>query len=236
MASKPPAPRMTRPTQAVLHALLAESSREFYGLELGTITGLPSGTIHPILTRLKAHGWLESRWEETDPRGQGRPRRRYYSLTPSGAVHARAALARADATSARLARPQPPKGPTVSTELPVPEHLDLGKLIAALEAEDPAKILKLGFNNPHSYRGYYDDLAFEPAANITVGAMLAAAREALGATYLGCKGSGEYTMTGWSDVWLASDGHTGESLGRVLLSFLLTNVATLDLVRETSQP
>jgi PadR family transcriptional regulator, regulatory protein PadR len=97
-----PSPRMTQPTQAVVRALLAEPSREFYGLELGTIAGLPSGTIHPILARLEACEWVESRWETIDPHQQGRPRRRYYSLTANGAIHARSALARVDAKIARL--------------------------------------------------------------------------------------------------------------------------------------
>jgi hypothetical protein len=56
---------------------------------------LPSGTIHPILARLEQVGWLESNWEEADPREQGRPRRRYYRFSRRGAELARDALARA---------------------------------------------------------------------------------------------------------------------------------------------
>ena len=98
-------PRMTQPTQAVLRALITEPTREFYGLEIGTIAGLPSGTIHPILARLEACEWLTSRWEDAAEAHQlGRPRRRYYSLTPDGAIRVRAALARVDATTSRLRR------------------------------------------------------------------------------------------------------------------------------------
>ncbi|WP_116172695.1 PadR family transcriptional regulator [Kutzneria buriramensis] len=93
---------MTQPTQAVLRALVAEPTHEFYGLELGAIAGLPSGTVHPILARLEACGWLVSHWEDLDPHTEGRPRRRYYQLTPDGAVRARAALARAKAATAKL--------------------------------------------------------------------------------------------------------------------------------------
>ena len=126
------------------------------------------------------------------------------------------------------ASPTPPKGPTVSTELPVPEHLDLGELIATLEAEDPAKVVRLGFHNPHSYRGYYEDLAFDVAADVTVSAMLADARAALGKTFQGYKG-GDYEMCGSTSVWLVQEpSYTGESLGRVLLGLLLANVATPD--------
>ncbi|MCT2588114.1 PadR family transcriptional regulator [Actinophytocola gossypii] len=93
---------MTLPTQRVLHALLEDPSREMYGLEICAAAGLPSGTIHPILARLEKVGWLRSHWENIDPREEGRPRRRYYRLDPNGIASVQAALARADATVARL--------------------------------------------------------------------------------------------------------------------------------------
>lgn len=123
----------------------------------------------------------------------------------------------------------------MSTELPAPEHLGLDELIAILEAHDPATVVKVGFADPHSYRGYYHEVAFEPAANVTVGAMLADARAALGATYQGYKG-GDYTMSGYTSVWLASYGCTGESLGRVLLTLLLANAATPDPQENPAGP
>lgn len=88
-------PRMTLPTQLVLRVLLAEPTREMYGLQICGAAGLPSGTIHPILARLEGLGWLESRWEDIKPEDEGRPRRRYYWLTKDGAEQARLALARA---------------------------------------------------------------------------------------------------------------------------------------------
>jgi hypothetical protein len=98
--------------------------------------------------------------------------------------------------------------------------MTLDELIKALEAEDPGKVLPLGFSNPHSYRWDYSELAFEPTANVTVGEMLSAARSALGATFQGWKG-GEYTMTGSTDCHLAEQGDLGEELGPILLSLLL---------------
>jgi PadR family transcriptional regulator, regulatory protein PadR len=92
-------PRMTIPTQLVLHALLTDPAKELYGVEIGTAAGLPSGTVHPILARLETVGWLTSRWEDIDPRAEGRPARRYYQLTPNGLALARAALARASTTA-----------------------------------------------------------------------------------------------------------------------------------------
>ena len=99
---------MTIPTQLVLRALFADPSKELYGVEVGQAAGLPSGTVHPILARLETVGWLTSRWEEIDPRVEGRPARRYYQLTPHGIELARSALARAYTATARPAwlRPQ----------------------------------------------------------------------------------------------------------------------------------
>jgi DNA-binding PadR family transcriptional regulator len=85
---------MTMATQLVLEVLLADPSRDHYGLELSGAAGLPSGTIHPILARLEAVGWLESTCEDIDPRVEGRPARRYSRLSSAGADSARAALAR----------------------------------------------------------------------------------------------------------------------------------------------
>jgi len=93
--SREQSPRMTLPTQLVLRALLEDQTRELYGVEIGAAAGLPSGTVHPILARLEGRGWLESRWEDIDPRVEGRPPRRYYRLTGSGVRSAQEALARA---------------------------------------------------------------------------------------------------------------------------------------------
>ena len=87
--------RMTVPTQLVLAALLADPEREMYGLEVSQEAGLASGTVHPVLARLEAMGWLTSQWEDVDPHVVGRPQRRYYRLTGAGALAARSALERA---------------------------------------------------------------------------------------------------------------------------------------------
>ena len=94
---------MTIPTQLVLRALLADPAEERYGVEIGRVAGLPSGTVHPILARLEGVGWLTSRWEEIDPRAEGRPARRYYRLTPDGLELARGALDRAYSATVRPA-------------------------------------------------------------------------------------------------------------------------------------
>jgi PadR family transcriptional regulator PadR len=88
-------PRMTDPTQRVLRALLDDPAAEMYGLEICKEVGLAPGTVHPLLYKFEELGWLESRFEEINPSEKGRPRRRYYRLTPDGAELARDALARA---------------------------------------------------------------------------------------------------------------------------------------------
>lgn len=98
---------MTIPTQLVLQALLEDPQRELYGLQIGELAQLRTGTVHPILARLEGVGWLQSRWEDIDPQVEGRPARRYYQLTAEGARSAEAALARAYRPSpVRRLRPQ----------------------------------------------------------------------------------------------------------------------------------
>lgn len=100
-------PRMTLQTQLVLRALLADPAGEHYGLRVRDETGLPSGTVYPILARLEQCGWVASSWEDPVQHiAEGRPRRRYYRLTGEGAGQAREALARA-CRPARRASPGP---------------------------------------------------------------------------------------------------------------------------------
>ena len=98
-------PRMTTSVLKVVAALLAEPAAERYGLQLMQATGLPSGTLYPILVRLERAGWVESRWEQTDPAAEGRPTRRYYRLTTDGAVEARREVAAMQQQMARVALP-----------------------------------------------------------------------------------------------------------------------------------
>lgn len=57
-----------------------------FGLDVMDATGLPSGTVYPTLARMEGRTFVESEWEdENTARADGRPRRRYYRLTPEGA-------------------------------------------------------------------------------------------------------------------------------------------------------
>jgi DNA-binding PadR family transcriptional regulator len=91
----------------VLRALLADPDAELYGVEIGDAAGLPSGTVHPILARLEGLRWVQSRWEDIDPKLEGRPARRYYRLTDAGAQQARTALAQAYQSKRQVRIPRP---------------------------------------------------------------------------------------------------------------------------------
>jgi len=98
--------------------------------------------------------------------------------------------------------------------------MTLQDLIDRLEDENPDQVVSVGFGNPHSYRGYYNELAFEPQKDVTVAEMLEAAREARGSTYTGWKG-GDFEMGKNTPVWLAERGRTGEKIGPILLDYML---------------
>lgn len=56
-----------------------------YGFDIIDQTGLPSGTVYPALSRLERDGFVRSAWEdESAAHAEGRPARRYYSVTAPG--------------------------------------------------------------------------------------------------------------------------------------------------------
>ena len=75
---------LTYPTALVLQAL----ARGFHhGFDIMDATGLPSGTVYPILRRLDREGLLTSAWEkQSTAQREQRPPRRYYDITPAGAA------------------------------------------------------------------------------------------------------------------------------------------------------
>jgi PadR family transcriptional regulator PadR len=84
--------RLTYPTTLVLQALL---QGHHHGFDIMDATGLPSGTVYPILRRLDAEGHVRSRWEKDGvARREQRPPRRYYELTSSGRGFATDAVTR----------------------------------------------------------------------------------------------------------------------------------------------
>jgi PadR family transcriptional regulator, regulatory protein PadR len=84
--------RITTQVAKVLKLLLDDPTTEHYGLEFIREAKLKSGSLYPILARLEHAGWVNSRFEDIDPKTEGRARRRLYRLTGSGEIAARRAL------------------------------------------------------------------------------------------------------------------------------------------------
>lgn len=82
--------RFSPQTLLVLDHLLAGFPDWSYGYDISQRTELKSGTLYPILMRLKERGWLETRWEHAG--GDGKPRH-MYRFTRDGRTAARQALA-----------------------------------------------------------------------------------------------------------------------------------------------
>ena len=101
---------LTYPTALVLQAL----ARGFhYGFDIMDATGLPSGTVYPILRRLDREGFLESAWEkEAEAQKEQRPPRRYYAITPAGETVLAGAAERYRALSLGVRRTRPARGAT----------------------------------------------------------------------------------------------------------------------------
>jgi len=93
VTAQTPEPRLTTQTLKVLKPFLENPGEEIAGIEIVRSSRLASGTAYPIMLRLERVGLLTSRWEDGDPATLGRPRRRYYTITKSGADSARSALA-----------------------------------------------------------------------------------------------------------------------------------------------
>lgn len=103
--------------------------------------------------------------------------------------------------------------------------MTLADLIARLERAPQDAVVRHGFRYPHSYRGDYAQLAFEPAEFVFVRDLLAHAQGALGATYRGYKG-GDFRMEATTEVKLARWGECAEDdgLSAALLEYMLTDV------------
>ena len=96
-------------------------------------------------------------------------------------------------------------------------HLTLGQLIKRLEKTPEGKPIftqaGLGVEGLCSYRGYYSDLALNPASGPewTAGQLLKACKEVIETELTGYKG-GEFLMTKDTPLWLASRGELGPAI------------------------
>lgn len=105
--------------------------------------------------------------------------------------------------------------------------MTLGTLVKFLKSRDKNEIVEIGFSDPHSYRGYYEQLAFEPKAKVCVKQMLDSAKSALGQIYCGYKG-GEYTMDKFTTVNLSEYGRTGCEITREVLALMFKDLSILE--------
>ena len=105
-------------------------------------------------------------------------------------------------------------------------HLTLGNLISYLENTEDHLVANL--SHPHSYRGYYSDLAFEQdPGKISSKALLATCKKLVGKVFVGYKG-GEYKMTLTTPLWVVNWGANWGACGRPLIALNGTNVTLGD--------
>jgi DNA-binding PadR family transcriptional regulator len=100
--------RVTNPLLDVLEVLLQafESGEDLHGWAIMNATQRSGPTVYGVLDRLEDAGWISGQWEDENPE-PGKPRRRMYSITPTGVIGAREIL--------RKRRPQ-----GLRRELPAP--------------------------------------------------------------------------------------------------------------------
>lgn len=101
----------------------------------------------------------------------------------------------------------------VAAEAEEAGQMTLGGLIAALKVLPGYKpvLVDVGgsLGEPDSYRGFYEQLAFEPVTEFrSVAEVLADAEEARGKTFTGYKG-GDFKMTGSTLIWVSKYGQSG---------------------------
>lgn len=95
--------RLTQATALILRAIVTGHR---HGFQIMDVSGLPSGTVYPVLRRLERELAVESDWEdEGAAREAGRPRRRVYQLTESGQLWAERARQRLANASRLMADP-----------------------------------------------------------------------------------------------------------------------------------
>lgn len=96
-------PQLTTQTLKVLGTFLNPPNVELSGADIARDTKIFSGTLYPILMRLEDAKWLESRWEASDAREGGGPRRRLYRMTALGAKRTKIAFLEFEPIVRRLA-------------------------------------------------------------------------------------------------------------------------------------
>lgn len=114
----------------------------------------------------------------------------------------------------------------------------LGELVAALDKLPQGAPVQFGYNDRlapksvNTYRGYYEDLAVQPAeAYVTVQEFRGTLKGAIGHGFIGYKG-GKFTMDAKSVVWVSA---WGECWDRCITGLKLVKVAGEDVVSLTTK-
>ncbi len=96
--------RKTHALVQVAMALLDDPTGRHWGYELSKQSGVRSGVLYPMLTRMLDENWLADGWEDPTTIREKRPPRRYYELTDDGRLALGAVLqeARTDARFTKL--------------------------------------------------------------------------------------------------------------------------------------
>lgn len=90
--------------------------------------------------------------------------------------------------------------------------MKLGELCDTLSLLPDGMTFKHGLIEPHSYRGYYDQIAFSIGGRQEVTDAYLTVAGCVGMTFSGYKG-GYFQMTRDTTVWIATWGDTGTRLG-----------------------
>src|SRR4051794_37558773 len=91
--------RRTHSLIQVAMVLMEDPAGRHWGYDLAKRSGVRSGVLYPILSRMLDEGWLDDGWEDPAEIERKRPPRRYYELTGNGKAALERLLdeARADA-------------------------------------------------------------------------------------------------------------------------------------------
>lgn len=117
------------------------------------------------------------------------------------------------------------------------DNMKLGELLEFLKDVSPTRLIK--FDNgdspsrPHSYRGYYEQLAFERnVVPMTVGGFLEMCQtKVLGKTFEGYKG-GKYTMAAETPLWCSD---YGDASGVAIVKIVTEGGELDDVILLTNQ-
>ena len=87
--------RKTHTLIQVALAIMDDPTEKYWGYQLSKASGVRSGVLYPILTRMLYEGWLTDGWEDPTTIKGKRPPRRYYELTDAGRLTLGGVLAEA---------------------------------------------------------------------------------------------------------------------------------------------